>query len=418
LKNRNSLKDYAILVTLFVNSITIISSPVEVYIGYLAIFTLLPGYFKKYTFPRSMGAIYLILILSGLFGILIGNNTFGQFIKILLGTFVSYLFYYYVILDYKKDIKYLFELYLKGAWIVTILGIVQFVSYQIGFIPGYSWSWILNKWGLIPGGAFGVRVSSIFGEPTYYAVFMSGAAFVGMYCLMFKKNYYSRTRSVLVVVFYFLTYSGNATAGIAISFFLLIFNYGFLRYGIFLIPIGLFGFKYNYDNNFEFRQRYDSVIEIFSTGKFVIGKTHGSSIVLYNNYNVAIESFLHNPFFGGGLGSHLTSFEKYSLTQDVPVYGFNLNSQDANSMGLRIISETGIFGVLLFLFILSKYYVFRRKEDELNWVVSNAILVIVALNILRQGHYFLNGFPFYIWLYYFNWKSANEITKENPIVNE
>ena len=24
-------------------------------------------------------------------------------------------FYYYVILDYKKDIKYLFELYLKGA---------------------------------------------------------------------------------------------------------------------------------------------------------------------------------------------------------------------------------------------------------------------------------------------------------------
>ena len=118
-----------------------------------------------------------------------------------------------------------------------------------------------------------------------------------------------------------------------------------------------------------------------------------------------MENFSTNYFFGTGFGSHPVAFEKYSVTKDITVGGFDLNSQDANSMLLRLISETGLFGTLLMLTITFGSFV-RRREDpdipEYFWIVSGGIITMILTNLLRQGHYFLNGFPFFIWLYYYN----------------
>ena len=53
-------------------------------------------------------------------------------------------------------------------------------------------------------------------------------------------------------------------------------------------------FNFIYDNVPEFRQRYDSSIALIQGEKFIIGKTHGSSFILYNNYVVATENFKTN----------------------------------------------------------------------------------------------------------------------------
>ena len=116
-----------------------------------------------------------------------------------------------------------------------------------------------------------------------------------------------------------------------------------------------------------------------------------------------MENFKSNFMFGSGIGSHPVAFDKYSLAKGIKVYGFNLNGADANSMLLRLISETGLFGVILFLTIIIKCYVKRdENHDTYHWIVSNSILVMILLNLFRQGHYFLNGFPFFVILYYFN----------------
>jgi len=302
----------------------------------------------------------------------------------------------------------MFKWYLYGAYIVSLIGIFQFISFQINFKPGYDFSWILNKWGFVKGGNFGIRVNSIFGEPTYLASTLSAAFFVSLFNL-FRKDHYgiNKIQSSVIVVVYLLSFSGLGQTGIFISLVLLAINFGLVRYIIIAVPAGIFLFNVLYNNVSEFRERYDSTVGLF-TGKeqFTLGKTHGSSFILYNNYRVALKNFSSNFLFGTGIGSHPVAFEKYSLAKGFKVKGFNSNSADANSMLLRLISETGLFGVCIFLFIIFKCYVSRDAlNDSSHWLISNAILVMILLNLFRQGHYFLNGFPFFVLLYIYNYLS-------------
>jgi hypothetical protein len=257
------------------------------------------------------------------------------------------------------------------------------------------------------GGNFGIRVNSIFGEPTHLGAVMSSAFFISLYNVLRKETYYlTRFQSSVIILVYILSFSGLGQTGIFLAMLLLAINFGFFRYILVFVPVGIILFYVFYNNSKDFRERYDSTIQLFTSGKFVLGKTHGSSFILYNNYRVALKNFQSNFVFGSGLGSHPVAFEKHSLAKDFKVFGFNLNSADANSMFLRLISETGLFGVTVFLFIIFKFYVRRNEDyDSYHWLVSNAILLMLLLNLLRQGHYFLNGFPFFVMLYCYNYSS-------------
>jgi hypothetical protein len=71
-------------------------------------------------------------------------------------------------------------------------------------------------------------------------------------------------------------------------------------------------------------------------------------------------------------------------------------------MFLRLMSETGLYGILIMLTLIIRNYVSRqRSANETNWLMSNAILVVILVYMARQGHYFLNGFPFFLWMYYY-----------------
>ncbi len=120
------------------------------------------------------------------------------------------------------------------------------------------------------------------------------------------------------------------------------------------------------------------------------------------------------------MGSHPIAFEKYSLTKNIKTFGFANNSQDANSMLLRLISETGLFGTFFMLGLTFKCFVNRQRMPDAPdtfWIISGAILTMIVVNLLRQGHYFLNGFPFFIWLYYFNYVNAQKY-KQGVVANE
>jgi len=407
-KEASTLLVVAIYFSVFINSFVFFREPFEFYFGYLIYIVLLPTFIVRYGFNRNLFFILLTLFLSGVVNIALGNHTFPLFIKVFTGFTLSYIFYYYVILEFDFNIDKMFKWYLYGAYIVSLIGIFQFISFQINFKPGYDFSWILNKWGFVKGGNFGIRVNSIFGEPTYLASTLSAAFFVSLFNL-FRKDHYgiNKIQSSVIVVVYLLSFSGLGQTGIFISLVLLAINFGLVRYIIIAVPAGIFLFNVLYNNVSEFRERYDSTVGLF-TGKeqFTLGKTHGSSFILYNNYRVALKNFSSNFLFGTGIGSHPVAFEKYSLAKGFKVKGFNSNSADANSMLLRLISETGLFGVCIFLFIIFKCYVSRDAlNDSSHWLISNAILVMILLNLFRQGHYFLNGFPFFVLLYIYNYLS-------------
>lgn len=411
---------FLIYVSVFINSYVFFKEPFEFYLGYVIFVAMLPSYFLKYGLNRNLLLIFLTLFVTGLFNIIIGNNTPEQFFKVFTGLSLSYFFYYYVINEYKFDVEQLFKWYLKGCYIAAIIGAIQFISFQIGFEPGYNFKPPLNKWGVIVGGNFGIRVNSVFGEPTYLGAVFSAAFLVSLYNLFRKETYYlSKFQSSLIIIIYILSFSGLGQIGILLSVILIAVNFGLVRYFILFIPIGLYLFKIMYDNVKEFRERYDSLIDLFSGGKFQLGKTHGSSFILYNNFKVALENFKTNFMFGSGIGSHQYAFEKFSIAKTIKVYGFNLNSADANSMLLRLISETGLFGVSIFVFIIFKGYVLRDPDRPSNhWLISNGILVMILLNLFRQGHYFLNGFPFFVLLYLYNKIAYEKFRADNLLSND
>lgn len=417
LKNNNidESRKYTIIVlfiylSIFLNSFVFFTEPFEFYLGYVIFIVLLPGYIIKYGFNGNLFFIFFTLLVTGLFNVFLGNNTTALFFKVYTGLTLAYFFYYYVIVDFNYDVEKLFGWYLKGAYIVAIIGIVQFVSFQIGFLPGYDFWWILNKWGVAHGGLFGIRINSVLAEPAHLATIMSAAFFVSVYNLLQKETFIiSRFQSIIIILVYLLSFSSLGQTGIFLTFILLAMNFGIVRYVLILIPAGIILFNTLYDNVVDFKTRLDGLTALFSGEKFKLGKTHGSSFILYNNYTVAMKNFQTNFVFGTGIGSHQVAFDKYSLAKGIKVYGFSSNSADANSMLLRLISETGLFGVIIFVFIIFKFYVRRDiYRESFHWIVSNAILVMILLNLFRQGHYFLNGFPFFVILYCMNHYSYKE----------
>ena len=378
--------------------------PFEFYIGYLIYIVLLPGFIFRFGFNRALFFIFLVLLINGVVNIWTGNDTAAQFFKVFLGLFLSYSFYYYVFNEVNFEVENLFKWYLKASYFAALLGLFQFVSYQIGFRAGYTFFGIFNKWGFAGGGLFGMRINSVFSEPTHLACVLAPAFFVSLYNLFNRENYYlTRMQGIAIIAVYVLSFSGLGQAGIFLTFIFLAISYGLVRYIIILIPVTILTFNVLYNNVKDFRYRLDGLTSLFSGEKFVQGTTHGSSFILYNNYTVALKNFQTNPLFGTGIGSHPVAFEKYSLAKDFKTFGFNFNGQDANSMFLRLMSETGLFGLLIFLIILVRCYVKRDKEHiTYHWLISNGVLVMILLNLFRQGHYFLNGFPFFVMLYYYN----------------
>jgi hypothetical protein len=402
--------------SIFIYTYVLFKTPFECYLGYLVMIILLPGFIFKFGWNRNLIYIFLVLLLVGIIQIIAANNSSANFVKVYLSLVLTYFFYYYVICEFEFDIKQMFKWYLKGCYFAALIGLFQFVSYLVGFEPGYSLFHYANKGGqVVTGGLWGIRVNSIFMEPTHLGSVLSAAFFVAVYNLISRKNFYYNTiQNWLIITCYILSFSGMGQIGVLLTIILLAVNFGFLRYVIVAVPVLILSFNYLYNHVPEFKDRFDSTYGLFVEGEqFELGKTHGSSFILYNNYIVATKNFESNFLFGTGLGSHQTAFEKYSIGKGIKTWGFDLNAADANSMFLRLMSETGLFGLSIFFIIMIKCYVKRdRYNDSYHWLVSNGILIMILLNLLRQGNYYLYGFPFFLILYYYNAVSYKEFLAE------
>lgn len=370
-------------------------------------------------------SLFVPLFIFGVINVYFENVTFGEFFKIYLNIFVGVLFFYYVFEYYERDLKKFFEIYMQWSYVAALIGIMQLLSFWVGFKYGYDFRWLgFNKWGVTEGG-FGIRVNSIFCEPSYVGSTLGPAFFVSVYNIIFNKNFFStKIMNIAIVVCYLLSTSTVAYMGIFVCLFLLLLNYGLVRYIAFVIPFALMLFMYIYSNVPEFKVRMDGLKSLYiddilatkgldktkggavyqqEATKYLLTKIHGSSFIQYNNYFITKNNFFENPLFGSGLGSHEVAFEKYDLS---PKLGnlYDGNQADANSMLLRTISETGLFGLIFLILFIRNNYLKRGNLPppyDYHWLISNATLVIIILQLIRQGNYTFGGFMAFMWLYYY-----------------
>jgi O-antigen ligase len=215
-----------------------------------------------------------------------------------------------------------------------------------------------------------------------------------------------------MILVFLLSTSTTGYLGIAIIVFVILLNMRRFIDAIIITILVYFLGTLLFDRVDEFKSRLNSYSNILSKNELTLDDINSSSFVQYNNFIVAINNFKENPISGTGLGSFPIAYEKYSLTKadDFLIKkGFDFNSQDGNSLLIRALAETGLIGIIFLILIVFKCFVLKQKKhpsitNSISSLISGAFLTLILLTYFRQGNYFLNGFPFFMWMYYYNSK--------------
>ncbi len=350
--------------------------------------------------------IFVIIIISSIINVFLGNNTFSLLSKQIVGILLTSLSFFLLFKINDYDVRKIFKIYLNLAFLVAFIGLVQVLSFLLNFKAGYDFSYFLPSWHLALSQTGFLRINSILPEPAAFCYVMMPAFFVSIASLIKRKYALLKTwKSIIIIITFLLTFSTVGYIGFFIALILLIYNYAKIKY---LLLIGLIllssvVFLWNYSG--DFKMRIGDSMDVI-TRKKDLEVVNSSTFALFSNAMVTYKVFSNRPFFGDGLGSRSISYDKHiKSVVNVKKTKILLNREEGNSLFLRILSETGLFGTLAFSYFLFKFHLSKKKDKtDFLWIISNGVLVTILIILIRSGHYFNVGLFFFFWLYYFTWK--------------
>lgn len=269
------------------------------------------------------------------------------------------------------------------------------------------------------------------GEPFYLAIALTPA--VVYYLCYFNTTWrIAKVRFLVIVLCYLLTYSSIAVMGLALGIFFSLYINDFFnarQSRLLLVPVliapAIFLISFLIDNISLINARFYDTTSLFLSGEIQAkeaGKSNSSTFALYSNYAIARDSFIESPLFGSGLGSHPLiyneTFLKYFPSNYLLMYGAQ-NQQDANSKFLRLMSETGLLGLLLFFYAFIHFFAAKRKMvspalKELG-AINYSIFVYIILCLVRNGNYINVGFFFFFFIYYITWYKISKKKIRLPV---
>lgn len=331
-----------------------------------------------------------------------------EFYKQVLGIMFTATVYYNVMHVFKFNVRIIFRYYLKFAYWVAAFGVFDNLLHILGIH-------ITNN---NQAGAFQYREYSIMGEPFYLAMALTPAI---VYYLVYFNRVWKEERFKLIVIMlcYFVTYSSIALTGFGLGILISLYlnNFFSIRSNrIAVIPIVAVPVILLFTsliNNVElFKLRFNDTTNLFLSSRIETeqaGRSNSSTFALYSNYIIARDSFFDNPMFGSGLGSHpliyTETFLKYFPSKYLDNFGAQ-NQQDANSKFLRLMSETGLVGTILFLIGVFKFRLGNNYPKEFleDIAINNGIFVFIILGLIRNGNYINIGFFLLYFLYYYSYR--------------
>lgn len=410
------LFNYILISNIFTGAFVFYNGYVDLYAGYIfmAVFLLAFIFFyQKINIKRGFVYILAIVFLLSLQNVFTGNNSLPALLKIMIGFILNGITYYLLICLNGRKVDGLFRIYLQIACVVALIGIFQELSYLAGFERGYNYRSFIPRT-VRPHTQFGIlRVTSIMQEPAHLAAALAPALFISILNVIQRARYFMYKKlSWLIITCVLLSSSIVSFLGIIIAFVLIMVNYKRVKIIVacvlILAVLGFTAYKTLPDINWKINDTINLI-----SGKKSLEKVNLTTFSFFSNGFIAYKSFRNNPLFGSGLGSHPLSYDRYISQVIAPdKIIMVLNREDAAALFFRLISETGLLGIFLFLYFIAKFYVSRKKDAHF-WVISNAIICLFILHLFRQGNYFYNGFIFFIWLYYFTYKNAQ--SRETPI---
>jgi hypothetical protein len=380
--------------------------------------------------PSWFSVSIAILILTTVLICSIENTFSLGVLKQVFGVIFTSIAYYTFIANNNFEVKKIFRMYVFLAFFVAAEGLMEEVLNLSGIH-------INGKMRLTTSGYF--RIFGIMGEPYFLAVVLLPALFYVFYKTSIFERINSKLRNIVmlfcIATCFIFTFSSAGILGIGGVFFFYLINKQYLSYKswkIILLPIfiSLFGVLFNNVQHEwkEFNIKFSQTLTAFSnnsTKKEDIELLNTSSFALYSNFIIAKASFNSNPLTGSGLGTHESNYKKYFskyFDQSFIIrYGI-FNVSDANSMFVRLMSETGLLGLGLFFTFLLKNALWRKgyNDHEIRdyTLINQSIFIWFLVRLIRTGNYFGNGFFLFFFIYYFSKKIVEKKTIEKKYTNK
>lgn len=349
---------------------------------------------KKITVNIYFVFLMLLFLIHGAIAYALIGITPNYLLSQIIGITIIGVYYYNFIPIYKSE--EIIAVYTKLSFYVAFIGIIfYFLHINVGWDG---------------------RLQSIFKEPAHYAIVVVPAC----YYFLKTKKYLSFT---IIFISLILSQSTIGYMGCALMFILPYISIKRIKYALISIPILIITFMIVYDNFTFLKLRVDDTYETLNavnTGKFK-PQTNQSSYALLSNMFVTNKNFQDHPF-GSGLGSHYHMHTDIYLKQMRPppylvtIDSEKINAPDAASLFLRLISELGLFGLAIIVYLM---YLSSKSFNSDKYYFAQGIFIYLLLKLFRDGHYFPPELYFFIWMIYYALKeqSAHKNNADNTFVS-
>jgi len=393
LKKKNNIDQWLVVLGIFAHRLEVIFLLITLFI--------LINRHRTILLSRKILICFLLIFITSFISITLLNYDFSFFFKqysVILFYCIVYSFFFQ---SNKYDLVNIFSKYIKICYLVSILGLVQFVVYVISQINIFSF---INKASSLSGTQLS-RISSFTSEPSNLAVLLVPAIAYYLFSdtkssktlINYKKRYF-----LIILVVAILTFSSIFYFSL---FLMLLFKVIFLRKNklvkkslivMFFFSVTLIlnnpSKQIDYSDYGIFKNniaKIDQALE--NVNKLDYESIDGLSISVFAtlvNLSVAVKS--PNRISGTGLGTHEQNYESiYPLSSGYVAK----NTKDAYSLATRVFSEFGIIGLILLITFFVKYF---NKHSFINMGV---LFLLISLS-LRGGNFVLYGVIFFFFLYY------------------
>lgn len=337
------------------------------------------------TFPWK---IYLYLVVTSLFSILLLQLSYGGFLKQLFPILIIFSVNFFIAAKYNW--RMLFRLYVKFAYLSAIFGIIQVIA-------SYGGINLLNR----QAG----RLDSIAYEPSHYAAILVPALVFTFFHFKQYKLYFFTMLAALVLTF-------NLTGYLA---FLAVISIAYINplYVMISVPVLyylVFHVLVNFNENFNLR--ITETQQVFSGDVNVLTRqavANGTTVSLYSNLMVAEENLKNGNIFGSGLGGHEEMYYRYFQNSSFRYSWFyGLNAPSGHSLTIRILSELGLIGLIIYIITLARKVILL--DNGIYRSISLACLSHFVCKSFKLGGFIDYGTPFFLAMLFINFRQYHKQT--------
>lgn len=369
---------------------------------------------KTVTFPFkitiSMLAVYAVsLFASYSVGYNIGKS-FQQMILITL-----FIFCYYQIfnpqVNQQRHLYSLFHAYLSVSTFMAIVAVVQVSIYYLFQVDIVDYIGINSFFQQVQGTQKLteniIRARAFALEPGTLATLLLPAI---IYTFFFNDpmQVLSLRKRIILLLAGLFTFSPF----VYIAYVIIVINYLTHRFQHLRFPILIVGivsviyvlFANNENDNYAANGIGNIQMRLVDTYKVIETFSDPTTIVEKNTSTAVLQAQLYSAWnapsrwLGTGLGTNSQSFQNAFRSIFKGNYIFlELNSDDAYSIGIRIFSELGIIGLLLYLWFIIRHF---NRHNYLNLCIFSVILSYM----FRGGSYISFGIIFFHFFYYYTSK--------------